>query len=450
MKLIQTQTLASASPTISFTGIPQNFTDLCFVVSGRTDQADNIGYSTFYVNSSTTNWTTRHLQGNGAAVASANTTSVPEFFMSGGNTTSNTFGNGTIYIPNYTAAVNKSMSIDFVNENNATGAFSAMQRIVAALWSNSSAITSAQFVANSGSNFVAGTTISLYGIGGAGDGYGPKATGGSMSFINGYWTHVFTASGTFTTTADISNLEYLVVAGGAGGGNGNGGGGGGAGGYRSSVTGESSGGGASAEAKLSLASGTSHTVTVGAGGSVSSNGQNSVFSTITSLGGGTGGAGATLLQGATGGSGGGAGRDAGTGVLGGFGTANQGFAGGSADATNGGGGGGGAGQLGGNGLNENSSNIGGKGGDGVSSTITGSSVIRGGGGGGTGYAPGSSFGLGGNGGGGRGAGGAPYGGGAAVAGTANTGGGGGGGGNSPFVNVGQPGGSGIVIVRYRP
>jgi len=65
MKLIQTQTLTSTQPNITFSSIPQDFTDLCFVVSGRTDQADNIGYSTFYVNNNTSNWTTRYLQGNG-------------------------------------------------------------------------------------------------------------------------------------------------------------------------------------------------------------------------------------------------------------------------------------------------------------------------------------------------------------------------------------------------
>jgi hypothetical protein len=87
--------------------------------------------------------------------------------------------------------------------------------------------------------------------------------------------------------------EYLVVAGGGGGGNGDfyyTGGGGGAGGL---LTGS-----------LPISSGTQYTVTVGGGGGQVPNGSNSVFASITAIG---GGAGATAYGGSAGGSGGGAG-----------------------------------------------------------------------------------------------------------------------------------------------
>jgi hypothetical protein len=164
MKLIESKTVGTAVNTLEFTGIPQTFTDLCIVLSVRTTIADNIGYTTLRVNNSTTNWTTRHLQGNGSAVASSSGSGAPDFFGSGGNTTANTFGNGSVYIPNYTGSTNKSISIDFVSENNASGAFSAMQRIVAALWSDSSAITSFQVVSDGVTNLAVGTTVSIYGI----------------------------------------------------------------------------------------------------------------------------------------------------------------------------------------------------------------------------------------------------------------------------------------------
>ena len=102
-----------------------------------------------------------------------------------------------------------------------------------------------------------------------------------------------------TIQASTYTIQSVVVAGGGGGG-GWVGSGGGAGGYRSSVTGESSGGGASAETPLNAISGTTYTVTVGAGGAGSSiapggsatvtgaNGGDSVFGTITSVGGGRG------------------------------------------------------------------------------------------------------------------------------------------------------------------
>jgi hypothetical protein len=162
--LIETKTVGTATNTLQFTSIPQTYTDLYITLSVRTSIADNIGYTTLRVNNATTNWTTRHMQGNGAAVASSSGTGAPDFFGSGGNTTANTFGNGSVYIPNYTGSANKSLSIDFVSENNASGAFSAMQRIVAALWSNSAAITSFEVVADGVTNLSVGTTVSIYGI----------------------------------------------------------------------------------------------------------------------------------------------------------------------------------------------------------------------------------------------------------------------------------------------
>jgi hypothetical protein len=237
---------------------------------------------------------------------------------------------------------------------------------------------------------------------------------------------------TFTT-------DFLVIAGG-GGGAGSiaasiGQGGGGAGGYRTSAG--TSGGGASAESQLTLNINTNYTVTVGAGGNggTSANGtkgSNSVFSTITSEGGGLGSSGA-------GGSGGG-GRF--NNVAGGAGTANQGFKGG--DGVSGhetGAGGGGAGAVG---LNTATPfGLGGAGGVGVASSITGSSITRAGGGGGGSSIDGGSA-AGGTGGGG--AGGSQANG---TAGTVNTGGGGGGGGRPVSGSTtGGAGGSGIVIIKY--
>jgi hypothetical protein len=245
------------------------------------------------------------------------------------------------------------------------------------------------------------------------------------------------------------SVDFLVIAGGGGGGSGPAvGGAGGAGGYRSSnATYGGSGGGGSAESSLTFSAGTVYTVTVGAGGAsagsigLGNNGVNSSISgtgitTITSTGGGGGG---NTGNGASGGSGGGG---SGASTSSASGTANQGYGGGFQNNTGyGSSGGGGAGAVGGNSTGPNSiSNIAGNGGNGVASTITGSSVTRGGGGGGSDW-DGGNFGTGGTGGGGRGA--SNYSTSNAVDGTANTG-GGGGGDNS---NARTGGGSGVVILR---
>ena len=271
-------------------------------------------------------------------------------------------------------------------------------------------------------------------------------TGGSITTSGGYRIHTFTSSGTFGLTYSIA-VQYLVIAGGGGSGGRRHSGGGGAGGYRCSVSGESSGGGASAETASVLSAG-NYTVTVGAGGASSTsgsnsnsgntNGSNSVFGSITSLGGGWGGTYGTA--GNSGGCGGASGSESGNSQSPGSGTTGQGYAGGDGadnQGAGGGGGGGGTGATGADGSGEN----GGAGGTGVSSSITGSAVTRGGGGGGGGSTSGTAGG-GGNGGGGNGANSSA----SPQSGSANSGGGAGGGG-SDGRTVPQ-GGSGIVIVRY--
>lgn len=245
-----------------------------------------------------------------------------------------------------------------------------------------------------------------------------------------------------------STVDYLVVAGGGSGGNGDttgiGGGGGGAGGLRTSAG--PSGGGASAESPLSVSAGVSYTVTVGSGGASPTvtaesggyglQGGNSVFGSITSIGG--GGGGQQNGNGRPGGSGGGASYST---YTGGAGTANQGYAGGNTNGSFSEAGGGGAGGVG----QPSSSTKGGDGGPGIQSSITGTATYYAGGGGGGGYtALSTTQGLGGIGGGG--AGGNQT---SGVSGTANTGGGGGGSGvgfNSG--GRGGAGGSGVVIIAY--
>ena len=213
-----------------------------------------------------------------------------------------------------------------------------------------------------------------------------------------------------------------------------------------------SGGGTAAESSLTLAAGTSYDVTVGAGG-FKTFGGNSVFSNITSTGGGAGGGSGSSsgYNGGNGGSGGGA-SGGGYSLPGGNGTTAQGYAGGGSGSQAGagypGGGGGGASAKGQ--TLATSSENGGAGGNGVITNIlnstnaassyigevSGSNVYYSGGGGGSTYT--TTLGTGGLGGG---ADGQKY----TVAqttnnGTTNTGGGGG--------AQNSTGGSGVVILRY--
>jgi len=433
--LLETITVGAAeAASVTFNSIPQTgYTDLVVKVSTRS-ATSNFDYFLRF-NGVTTNYSDRWLYGNGTAAASITNSGI---YIEGnrGTWTANTFSNTEVYIPNYTSANYKSVSVDTVTENNAADATAL---ITAGLWSNTAAITSIAVFPGAG-NIAQYSTFSLYGVSALGTTptKAPKATGGSIIQTDGtYWYHAFLSSGTFTPATALS-CDVLVVAGGGGGGKYIAGGGG-AGGLR---------------AFTSQSISTAQTVTVGGGGAGATtgingaSGSNSVFGSNTSNGGGGGAAGGNA--GTAGGSGGGG---AYTSNIGGAGNTpstspsqgnNGGTAAGSADGAAGGGGAGavgtsrsvgGAGGGGGIGVNTYSSWL--------STTGLGVSgyVAGGGGGGGNGFAAGA----GGTGGGGAGALGAT----ASTAGTANTGGGGGGGGaGAGVLENGANGGSGLVIVRY--
>ncbi len=154
---------------IEFTSIPSTYTDLLVKFSLRNDYAGAsawwFGTLTFNGTSSTTNWSRRALVGTGSAAGSENYTNSEGIFANASSTTSNTFGNGEIYIPNYASSNNKSVSIDSVTENNATSALSIM---TALLWSNTAAITSLKLTASlngaTQTKWTQYSTASLYGI----------------------------------------------------------------------------------------------------------------------------------------------------------------------------------------------------------------------------------------------------------------------------------------------
>ena len=303
-----------------------------------------------------------------------------------------------------------------------------------------------------------------------------EATGGTITTSGDYKIHTFTGDGCFVVScagdgsASVpSVVDYLVVAGGGGGGSQEQAGGGAAGGFRESKASTSPTHTASPHTASPLVAtsgitvtATTYPITVGAGGAgvsgpgfAETNGSNSVFSTITSTGGGKGGSGCQNQpvpgcfphNGSPGGSGGGGGTGSGTGGSGNTPptSPSQGFPGGVAgpsdDSGPYGGGGGGASIAGTHGIGQT-----GVGGDGVTTSISGSPTAYAGGGGGGGYTSPGIQASGGTGGGGTGAA-QPSPTKAATSGTANTGGGGGGaaGGNSPS----GAGGKGIVIIRYK-
>jgi hypothetical protein len=165
MKLIETKTLGTAAASINFTSIPQTFTDFLVLGSLRANNDPDggaYGSASFSINGSTANITNRFLVGNGSILFTGSGSAI-NITTTGSANTANTFGNFSLYITNYSGSVTKLISLDNVTETNATnGAYPGMQ---SGLFNSTSAITSIGFTAlGSGANFLANSTISLYGI----------------------------------------------------------------------------------------------------------------------------------------------------------------------------------------------------------------------------------------------------------------------------------------------
>ncbi len=381
---ISSFTATTSVSSVTIAGIPQNYTDLvvisdCSVGSGTLYFAYQIGNGSVDTGN---NYSYTYLLGSGSAASSgrvSSTNAIEPFTNTGTNNRLNVITS----FQNYANTTTYKTALTRHNSPSDTRAVAAS----VALWRSTSAINTIKIYSIDGNNFNTGSTFNLYGIDAQASAQA-KATGGSSIYTDGtYWYHIFNQSGFFIPSENISNVDYLVVAGGGSPTNSvaEQSGGGGAGGLRSTVG--STGGGGSLESKISFSKDTNYTVLVGAGGGFTTNGSDSSIygtgiSTITSIGGGSGGfrlnAGA---NGQTGGSGGGGGDYSG---VAGSGTANQGFAGGNggADGAGGGGGAGGAGSAG--------TTTGGARGAGLSINITGSSITYAQGGIGGGGTTGSS------------------------------------------------------------
>jgi hypothetical protein len=157
--LIASNTVGSGgASSVTFSGIPQTYTDLVVKMSGRTNRGVDFDSITMTFNGSSTGITWLTLFSDGTTVTSG---TAQRFWVNSTTQTANTFGNADIYIPQYTSANYKTTSIDVVTENNATYSFAEM---LTQLWSNTAAITSIELAPQFGSSWLQYSTFYLYGI----------------------------------------------------------------------------------------------------------------------------------------------------------------------------------------------------------------------------------------------------------------------------------------------
>lgn len=344
--------------TITFDNIPQTYRDLIVKFSGRSTVLDAVE---IFVNNASPTGSHRYFDYGGGVGLRTGISGNYSFLIQADDT--DTFTTCELIVYDYSSTSKHKVITSDNGFSPSTG--NTYQGMTVCNFASNDAITKLDFVPRPGAtNFSEFTTATLYGVPTYQEITGIKATGtGTIYQDDAYFYHAYTSSGIFVPTQSVT-ADILVIAGGGG----SAAGGGGAGGvvYHSSQ---------------SLVSGTSYSITVGAGGSAGvsvtsdgGNGGNSQFASLTAAVGGGGGATfnstATARTGLNGGSGGGgSARDTSSQGNGGNGTAGQGNSGGFASdsvtpgAINGGGGGG-AGAPGG--TSTNALNGRGNGGNGTS------------------------------------------------------------------------------------
>lgn len=158
---------AGGSQSISFTNIPQNYKDLCIVISAR---ATYTSQTYVGIELDCNNWfntgTYKSIVGISTTVTSGSATGGPIVGnINASGATANTFGNATIYIPNYSSPGNKYFLSDSVTETNANTAYSVLTSFYSgSINTNAPIFAAAIYDGTSGQTLAQYSTATLYGI----------------------------------------------------------------------------------------------------------------------------------------------------------------------------------------------------------------------------------------------------------------------------------------------
>lgn len=160
MTLIASSTVgAGGAANITFSSIPNTYTDLYIKASFRSDYSGQAIALRINPNGSSSNMVGMVLLGSGSSASSFSDT-IAYASSVADTSTANTFGSTEWYIPNYALSNNKPISVDFVTETNASAAIMGLS---AGLWSISTAISSLSLLTTAG-NLKQYSTAYLYGI----------------------------------------------------------------------------------------------------------------------------------------------------------------------------------------------------------------------------------------------------------------------------------------------
>jgi len=161
---ISTQTLVTATAAVTFSSIPQTYTDLILVFNGYSDRTtDNVDAIECQFNLDTaTNYSFTRLAGNGTSATSIRSTTLASISVArmNGALSNTSFGMANIQFPNY------SNTTTFQTVLGRSSALADALPVYASvgLYRSTAAITSIKLFPAVGPNFKSGSTFTLYGI----------------------------------------------------------------------------------------------------------------------------------------------------------------------------------------------------------------------------------------------------------------------------------------------
>jgi hypothetical protein len=158
MQVIQRQELGATASAITFTSIPQTYTDLYVLVSVRSTAGSDDGLF-FKFNNTTANTSWRNLLGYGTGTAAQTGSG----WLAGGGVltgTASTFTNVGIYIANYASSNAKTAITDSVSPTESSTGY---QFLVSNLWNDTTAINRIDFYLQTAS-LTQYSSVTLYGI----------------------------------------------------------------------------------------------------------------------------------------------------------------------------------------------------------------------------------------------------------------------------------------------
>ena len=156
---ISSQTLSSATSSVTFSSISSTYTDLVLIVSAQS-ASTNVDLAMRLNSDTGTNYSNTRLYGTGSAAGSERGTNISYIPLDWGiaSSTSGYFGTTIINILNYSNTTTYKTNISRRNLA-ATGVDTSV-----ALWRSTAAVSTIYLYERNGANFAIGSSFTLYGI----------------------------------------------------------------------------------------------------------------------------------------------------------------------------------------------------------------------------------------------------------------------------------------------